>query len=85
MLSRSLWQEQDKNDDRHGKHQRRDWAAQFQAALRNRLVEEIADRRAKGAREDERRPEQSDAVHPRHEEQDREQCQRSAENQRAPE
>ena len=37
---------------------------QFEAALVERLVEEVADRRAERAGEDERRPEQADAVRP---------------------
>src|SRR5580658_2283640 len=58
VLPRPLRQNKQASDDENGDDRRRDGAAQRQAAVADRLVEEIADGGAERPGQDERSPEQ---------------------------
>src|SRR3954462_4399085 len=79
MLSRPLREDHDQDDDHDCKDRRGERAAPFEAALVDGLVEEVADGRPERAGEDERGPEEADAVRLRREVEDRQKHEPGAE------
>ena len=76
MRSGALRKQRDQSEDRHREDSRRQRPAEFEPALGDRLVEEVADGRAERPGQDEGRPEQSDPTDARRELDDRQHCER---------
>ena len=62
MMTGTLRQHHDQCDDRSGQHKRCERTAQIKTTMIERLVEKISNRCAEWASENERSPEQDDAI-----------------------
>src|SRR5579862_1241890 len=83
MRTGALRQYENAADNKDGDYQRSQRPAEVQAALRNRLIEEIAHRRAKRSRQNERGPEQQHVRDPGPEIEGRNRSKRREKNERA--
>jgi hypothetical protein len=61
MAAGALWQQRDAGNDEDADCRRGEWAAQGEAAVASRLIQEIADGGAEWPRQDEGGPEQKHA------------------------
>src|SRR5438067_7499149 len=81
MAARPLRQDEDQQDDDSREDGRGKRTAPFEAPRGDRLVEEVADRRAQRPSQDEGRPEQDDTADPSREVKEREDDKPAAEHQ----